>query len=94
MHTVPSGNLDTTFELRDAFFNMSNYFMDSGKGMERILFGLLLHQKSQSYDQFVTEDVTNFLRANNSLPRDDLLTRNIHRGREHDMVFQVSMISD
>ena len=82
MHTVPSGNLHSTFELRDAFFNMSTYFMDSGRGMERILFGLL-HQDSQSYDQFVTEDVTNFLRANDSLPRDDLLTRNIHRAREH-----------
>ena len=82
MHTVPGGCMSSTFELRDAFFNMSNYFLDNGQGMERILFGLL-HQESQAYDQFVTEDVTNFLRANDSLPRDDLLSRNIQRAREH-----------
>lgn len=82
MHIVPQGGLDSTFQLRDAFFNMSNYFADNGQGMERILFGLL-HQDSQAHDQFVTEDVTNFLKAGDSLPRDDLLTRNIHRGREH-----------
>ena len=82
MHTVPDGGVQSTFMLRDAFFNMSNYFADNGNGMEQILMGLL-HQDSQAYDQFVTEDVTNFLKANDSLPRDDLLTRNLQRGREH-----------
>ena len=82
MLTVPGGCMSSTYELRDAFFNMSNYFLDNGQGMERILFGLL-HQESQAHDQFFTEDVTNFLRANDSLPRDDLVTRNIQRAREH-----------
>eukprot|EP00091_Calanus_sinicus_P013284 TRINITY_DN2951_c0_g1_i6.p1 TRINITY_DN2951_c0_g1~~TRINITY_DN2951_c0_g1_i6.p1 ORF type:complete len:373 (-),score=111.68 TRINITY_DN2951_c0_g1_i6:143-1261(-) len=79
----------TTFEttdeylLRDHYFNLNNYLLNGGEGMEQILVGLI-NQPAQDMDKFVTEDVTNFL-----FPEEghnfgsDLVARNIQRGRDH-----------
>jgi len=79
-----------TYRLRENFFNMENYLVDDGQGMDRIVAGLI-GEESQTMDKFVTEDVTNhlFLEVGENtghLKRDfggDLVARNLQRGRDH-----------
>ena len=79
-----------TYRLRENFFNMENYLLDDGQGMDRIVAGLI-GEESQTMDKFVTEDVTNhlFLEVGENtghLKRDfggDLVARNLQRGRDH-----------
>ena len=47
-----------TYRLRENFFNMKNYLLDDGAGMDRIVAGLI-GQKSQSMDNYVSKEVTN-----------------------------------
>lgn len=72
----------TSYNLRDAFFELTNYLQNNGDGMEQILSGLI-QQASLKNDRFVTKDVTDFLFANNGHPGSDLIARNIQRGRDH-----------
>ena len=71
------------FQLRDHYFNLENYLLNAGEGMEQILAGLI-NQPAQDMDRFVTEDATNFL-----FPEEgqhfgsELVARNIQRGRDH-----------
>jgi len=79
-----------TYQLHKNFFNMDNYLLDDGQGMDRIIAGLL-GQGTQTMDRFVTEDVTNFLfmevgEDTGNTKRDfgaDLVARNLQRGRDH-----------
>ena len=48
------------FNLRDHYFNMNNYFIKQGKGLEQLIAGCI-SQPSQDMDGFVTEELTNFL---------------------------------
>ena len=80
-----------TYALRNNYFNMENYFLEDGLGMERLVAGMI-GQEARNMDRFVTEDVTNFLflvggqSTANLAGRDfggDLIARNIQRGRDH-----------
>ena len=48
------------FNLRDHYFNMNNYFIKQGEGLEQLIAGCI-SQPSQDMDGFVTEELTNFL---------------------------------
>ena len=65
-------------KLRDQFFESGVYV----SSMDSLLNGMI-NQKAQTYDPFITEDVTNNLFANIEFPGSDLIARNIQRGREH-----------
>ena len=82
MRILKSGNIQETYLLRDNFFNTDRYFDTDGNGAEKIIYGIL-DQRSQSYDQFITEDVSNFLVPDDGLPRSDLIARNLQRSRDH-----------
>lgn len=72
-----------TLEVKNTFFDLTQYFDDDGLGMERLLNGLM-NQDAQSFDRFVADDVTNFLfQNNNGGIGQDLVARNIQRGRDH-----------
>merc|ERR1719512_691338 len=83
MMSTTSASLQSQFQLRDNYFNMQNYLVGRGKGMEQILQGLI-NQPAQEMDRFVTEDATNFLfREIGHDFGSDLVARNIQRGRDH-----------
>ena len=71
------------FLLRDHYFNMDNYFLSGGEGMEQLIAGLV-NQPAHDMDRFVTEEATNFLfpEAGEDFGS-DLVARNIQRGRDH-----------
>ena len=48
------------FHLRDHYFNMNNYFMNQGEGLEQLIAGLI-NQPAQDRDRFVSEELTNYL---------------------------------
>ena len=71
------------FLLRDHYFNMENYFLNGGEGMEQLIAGLIT-QPAQDMDRFVTEEATNFLFPEKGEDfGSDLVARNIQRGRDH-----------
>ena len=83
MLSTATYNQEKEFQLRDHYFNMENYLLNSGEGMEQLLAGLI-NQPAQDMDRFVTEEATNFLfpeQGNNF--GSDLVARNIQRGRDH-----------
>jgi len=83
MMSTASASLQSQFQLRDNYFNMQNYLVGRGEGMEQILQGLI-NQPAQEMDRFVTEDATNFLfREIGHDFGSDLVARNIQRGRDH-----------
>jgi len=75
-------NRITVNSLQDHFFNMKLYYINQGQGMEDILNGMLF-QGARPIDRFVVQDVTNFLFANVNGLGQDLIARNIQRGRDH-----------
>lgn len=80
-----SGNLLEAYLLRFNFEIDTLYKENPDFGMRSIIKGMTL-QSAQAFDNFVTQDVTNFLfarPANNFLFGEDLVARNIQRGRDH-----------
>ncbi|XP_059084995.1 lactoperoxidase-like [Tigriopus californicus] len=78
----PPAEIDTLM-VKDTFFDLTQYLADDGLGMERLLNGLM-NQEAQAYDRFLADDVTNFLFSNNNGGiGQDLVARNIQRGRDH-----------
>jgi peroxidase len=70
--------------LSESLFNLNEY---KGTGVETLLAGLG-EEKAQARDRFVSKELTNFLFKNsepsiNSLFGQDLIARNIARGRDH-----------
>ncbi|CAL8090344.1 unnamed protein product [Orchesella dallaii] len=73
----------SSYRLRDAFFNHEQISMSGGQGYDFILNGLM-QQNAQTYDPFITEEVTNFLlRERHQDHGGDLIARNLQRGRDH-----------
>jgi len=71
--------------LRFNFNNETVYKQNPDRGMTSIIKGLA-SQSSQKFDQFVTKEVTQFLfslQTDNFQFGEDLVTRNIQRGRDH-----------
>jgi len=94
-HTLLNGRFDrrnpTTGTLLDFYllrFNFENdvlYKQNEDFGMSSIIRGLSA-QAAQTFDQFITKEVTNFLfakQSDNFFFGEDLVTRNIQRGRDH-----------
>ena len=83
MYTLAGVYEDEEYPLSENYFNLENYYSDSGLGMERILMGLVT-QPAQTMDRFATSEITNLL-----FPEEgddfgtDLVARNIQRGRDH-----------
>jgi peroxidase len=72
-----------SYRIRDNFFNHEQISYNGGEGYDLILGGLM-GQNSQTYDPFITEDVTNFLLRERSVDHGgDLIARNLQRAREH-----------
>jgi peroxidase len=65
--------------LSNTFFNRDEY---EGKGVETLLAGLG-EKKAQARDRFVTNQLTNFLFKQSPTYGQDLIARNIARGRDH-----------
>jgi Animal haem peroxidase len=74
--TIPAGNL----ALRNAFFN-PNEILANG-GVEPVLRGLAA-QRAQEVDNYIVDDVRNFLFGPPGAGGFDLASLNIQRGREH-----------
>ena len=71
------------YKLRDNFLNTVLYLTGGGSTMEEMLKGQTV-QPMQLYDEYATEDVTNFLlRVPPQTFGSDLFARNIQRGRDH-----------
>ena len=80
--TDNSGKLEQ-FVLHDEFRDTSRLGVFGGKGMEKILMGLI-NQPSQTFDKDVTIEVTNFLFPDEGKNfGGDLVARNLQRGRDH-----------
>ncbi len=71
-----------TFHLRDHFFNLDLYYESGGLGTEKLILGML-YQAAKSIDHFFTQDVTRMLFGNANGIGQDLVARNIQRGRDH-----------
>ncbi len=54
----------------------------SNGGVDRLLTGIA-EQEAQKFDQFITEEVSNFLLFDFGSPRSDLIARNLQRSRDH-----------
>ena len=50
MMSTTSASLESQFQLRDNYFNMQNYLVGRGEGMEQILQGLI-NQPAQEMDR-------------------------------------------
>ena len=79
-----TGTTEELINLSDAFFDPDEY---RGAGMERLLTGLQF-EKAQAMDRFLSKELSNLLfkntdGPNNALFGQDLLSRNIARGRDH-----------
>jgi peroxidase len=94
-HTLLNGNFNRndpsngspldSYLLRFNFNNDTLYKENADRGMTSILKGLA-GQSAQSFDQFMTKEVTQFLfskQSDNFLFGEDLASRNIQRGRDH-----------
>jgi len=80
-----SGTLLDSYLLRFNFDNETLYKENPDTGMTTIVKGLTA-QRAQVFDQFITKEVTQFLfskQSDNFLFGEDLVTRNIQRGRDH-----------
>lgn len=82
---LDNSGIVSEFRLRDQFFNTDLYRSENGRAMEQMLFGLA-NQKAQTNDRQFTQDVTNFLFQEDGHDfGEDLIARNIQRGRDHGM---------
>ena len=82
---IANGNFVRNYPLNENFFNLDNYELNNGQGMEQIVMGLIT-QRAQKNDKFVTTEVTNKLFPENNQPfGSDLVARNIQRGRDHSL---------
>ncbi len=82
-----TGSLLDSYLLRFNFNNETLYKQDPDKGMTSIVKGLT-SQYAQSCDQFFTKEVTQFLQSQQSdkfLFGEDLVSRNLQRGRDHSL---------
>ena len=80
-----SGSLLNSYLLRFNFDIDNLYKEDPDNGMTTIIKGMTA-QRAQKFDQFLTKEVTQFLfskSSDNFLFGEDLVTRNIQRGRDH-----------
>jgi len=75
-------NKITVESLMDHYFNLRMYYLNQGQGAEDIINGMLF-QQARPFDRFVIQDVTQFLFANVNGLGQDLIARNIQRGRDH-----------
>ena len=83
MYSTADKSLKLTYPLAENYFNLANYEADNGAGMEQILLGLTL-QPAQTNDRHVTTEATNLLfPEENAGFGQDLVARNIQRGRDH-----------
>jgi len=83
MMSPTSGGLQSQYLLRDNYNKMEKLLERGGQGMDEILQGLV-NQPAQEMDRFVTEEATNFqFKEANSDFGQDLVARNIQRGRDH-----------
>jgi len=73
-----------SYQLRYNYHNTSLYLQGNGETFENIVTGHT-RQPCQKYDRYVTEDLTNFLFAEQHGLKfgTDLMARNIARGRDH-----------
>ncbi len=77
------GNWFGEYLIRDTFFDDAIPLSHDGRGVEFILNGMA-RQPGGALDLNVVEDLTNYLFINGSgLTGDDLIARNIQRGRDH-----------
>ena len=60
MMSTSSSVQQREFLLRDHFFNLDNYFLKEGEGLEQLIAGLI-NQPAQDRDRFVSEELTNYL---------------------------------
>ena len=60
MMSTSSSVQQREFLLRDHFFNLENYFLNEGEGLEQLIAGMI-NQPAQDMDRFVSEELTNFL---------------------------------
>ena len=79
-YNVDEGGIEKTFSLTDAQFNPAEYYENNG--MEKLLSGMV-RQPAQKVDTYVAEQVTNLLFKENKDYGQDLIARNIQRGRDH-----------
>ena len=80
-----TGSLLDSYLLRFNFDNDTLYKENPDIGMTTIVRGMS-SQPAQTFDQFITKEVTNFLfskKSDNFLFGEDLVTRNLQRGRDH-----------
>ena len=84
LFTTTNPRKDEQFVLHDEFRNSSRLSNFEGKGIEKILMGLI-NQPSQTFDKEVSIEVTNFLFPDETGKSfgGDLVARNIQRGRDH-----------
>ncbi len=73
---------ESSYRLRDNFFNASRYFDEDDYGTDRILFGIA-GQPSQAGDRFIARDVADFVVSKPGAEATDLIARNVQRGRDH-----------
>ncbi|QQP38640.1 Peroxidasin -like protein, partial [Caligus rogercresseyi] len=79
---LSSTGSNSTYSLKNVFFDLSNFESKDGEGMEEILLGLM-SQASQANDRLVIDDVTNHLFNRGAAFGSDLIARNLARGRDH-----------
>ena len=83
-NSITTGDAEKTVNLSDSFFRAKEY---RENGAEKLLTGLQT-RKAQARDRFVSSEVTNLLFKNTDGPSpalfgQDLIARNIARGRDH-----------
>ena len=83
MYNLADKTLKLTYPLSENYFNLTNYEADDGIGMEQILMGLT-EQPAQKNDRHVTTETTNLLFPEPDAKfGQDLVSRNLQRGRDH-----------
>ncbi|XP_078483095.1 LOW QUALITY PROTEIN: salivary peroxidase/catechol oxidase-like [Ciona intestinalis] len=81
-HISWSGNQGARFRLKDSYFNSEPILDESSGGVNSIMRGLA-KDAAMAVDPTFTEDLRNFLFAEQGKFGFDLMARNIQRGRDH-----------
>ena len=82
MFATDNSGMMNEYSLHKQFESSDMVELNQGEGLENILNGLV-NQPSQSCDKEVTSEVTNFLLPKGQEFGQDLVARNIQRGRDH-----------